>query len=596
MEIKDNENQMPELAERQDKTVYEDSITVEESNTEPVSENLTLISETEETVELDTELFEVEESFPEATTPFEENMTDEEKARELEINEQTEHYKPTDTGQDTDMSGFKKVEEQEDFDEEEIFCRMATDENIFNSRGLSHAPRMEETCKDRYNQMGCCAQMHSYQWTDSFAQMSATSDFPIVQVRFKNTHKDFYRIPEGEKPEDFQTGDIVTVESTNGHDTGIICLKGELVRLQLKKKGMSPDSPAIKKIYRKARQNDIDKWTETIQAEKEMQRRARIIAAQLGLSMKINNVEIQGDYTKAIFYYTADDRVDFRQLIKIYAEEFKVRIEMRQIGARQESGILGGIGSCGRELCCVTFLHNFTSVGTHAARVQQVSLNPQKLAGQCSKLKCCLNFEYEVYMDAIKSMPDQKVILKTEKGDARCIKTDPLKRTLTYAYEEIPGSYVEISADKVLEIMEKNRNGELVGNLNDFSKPTSAPVEPQASFQQVVGQDDLTRFDKPKKKNKNKNKNGKTERQEKQTGKVDQPQEKRDSKPEKPESPSKPNGKVQRNEPKNEIREGKTNHENKEGKEPDPKKNKNRRQQKPLQKPILKNATNETHQ
>ncbi len=390
------------------------------------------------------------------------------------------------------------IPDVEDFDEDEIFCRMATDENIFNSRGLSHAPKMEERSRERYIQMGRCAQMHSHEWTNLFPGMSIESDFPIVQVRFKNTHKDFFRIPENEKPQNFQTGDIVTVESANGHDTGVICLRGELVRLQLKKKGVDPDSPAIRKIYRKARQNDIDKWIETIQAEKEMQRRARIIAAQLGLSMKINNVEIQGDFTKAIFYYTADDRVDFRQLIKLYAEEFKLRIEMRQIGARQESGILGGIGSCGRELCCVSFLHNFTSVGTHTARIQQVSLNPQKLAGQCSKLKCCLNFEYDVYVDALKSMPDAKTQLKTEKGDAHCVKMDPLKRTMTFAYNDSPGSFIELTVDKVLEIINKNSSGEVVNSLQDFARNKNQNIEQTPEFQQVVGQDDLTRFDKPK--------------------------------------------------------------------------------------------------
>ncbi|MDE5761941.1 MAG: hypothetical protein K2H68_00295, partial [Bacteroidales bacterium] len=287
---------------------------------------------------------------------------------------------------------------------------MNTCENIYNSRGLAKAPREEESGRDRYVQMCRCAQMHSYEWTDLFPNLSAGSDFPIVQVRFKNTHKDFFRLPENEEGKSFATGDVVVVEAANGHDTGVISLRGELVRLQLKKKGIS-DISALRKIVRKARPNDLDKWVETIQAEKEMQRRARVIAAQLGLSMKINNVEIQGDFTKAIFYYTAEDRVDFRQLIKLYAEEFKVRVEMRQIGARQESGTLGGIGSCGRELCCVTFLNNFSSVSTHAARLQQVSLNPQKLAGQCSKLKCCLNYEYDVYRAAMKTMPDASVIL-----------------------------------------------------------------------------------------------------------------------------------------------------------------------------------------
>lgn len=416
-------------------------------------------------------------------------------------------------------TSYRDLKEERDFvrpesnevaeeDRNEIFTRMTADENIYNSRGLAHAPRMDDSNRDRYLQMGCCAQMHSCQWTDSFADLDSGSRFPIVQVRFKNTHKDFFRLPEGEEAENFHTGDIVVVESTNGHDTGLICLQGELVRLQLKRRNLSPDSPEIRKIYRKARQNDVDKWTETIQAEKEMQRRARVIAAQLGLSMKINNVEIQGDFTKAIFYYTADDRVDFRQLIKLYAEEFKLRIEMRQIGARQESGILGGIGACGRELCCVTFLHNFSSVGTHAARVQQVSLNPQKLAGQCSKLKCCLNYEYEVYADAMKSMPDSKAILKTEKGEARCIKIDPLHQKLTYTYTDVPGSYIELTAEQVFDILERNQNGQTVAELESLNKELHKPAEPQPEFRQVVGQDDLTRFDRPKE-NKPRNKSEK---------------------------------------------------------------------------------------
>lgn len=412
-----------------------------------------------------------------------------------------------DQKEERDFAAPMENESNEEEVQSEVFARLTTNENIYNSRGLAHAPKLDESDKDRYLQMGCCAQMHSCQWTNAFPELSAQSDFPIVQVRFKNTHKDFFRLPENEDPKSFHTGDIVVVESTNGHDTGLICLQGELVRPLLKKRNLSPDSPEIRKIYRKARQNDVDKWTETIQAEKEMQRRARVIAAQLGLSMKINNVEIQGDHTKAIFYYTADDRVDFRQLIKLYAEEFRLRIEMRQIGARQESGILGGIGACGRELCCVTFLHNFSSVGTHAARIQQVSLNPQKLAGQCSKLKCCLNYEYEVYADALKSMPDQRVSLQTEKGEARCIKIDPLRRRLTYSYVEIPGSYAELTADQVFDIMERNKNGEVAGDLLELSKESKRPVQPKPEFRQVVGQDDLTRFDKPKD-NKPRNKGG----------------------------------------------------------------------------------------
>ncbi|MDE6112816.1 MAG: hypothetical protein K2G46_05345, partial [Bacteroidales bacterium] len=278
------------------------------------------------------------------------------------------------------------------------------------------------------------------------------------------------------------------------------CLRGELARMQAKNKGIDPLSPQIKKVYRKARPNDIDKWLETIRIEKETQRRARVIAAELGLDMKINNVEYQGDFTKAIFYYTADDRVDFRQLIKLYAEEFKVRIEMKQIGARQEAGNIGGIGSCGRELCCVTFLHNFTSVSTHAARVQQVSLNPQKLAGQCSKLKCCLNYEYDTYIDLQKSMPDARTPIVTEKGKAKCIKTDILNHKMTYVYEDEPNRYINVDAEEAARLIEANRRGETPADLT--ASRTEAEIVPEeTAFSNVVGQDDLTRFDKPNKGN-----------------------------------------------------------------------------------------------
>ncbi|MDE6308217.1 MAG: hypothetical protein K2L79_05370, partial [Bacteroidales bacterium] len=312
--------------------------------------------------------------------------------------------------------------------------------------------------------MSCCAQMHAYNWTDTFGNLPSPDPFDLVEVRFKNTHKDFFRLP-GDTTETYECGDIVAVEGNSGHDIGIICLRGELARMQAKNKGIDPLSPQIKKVYRKARPNDIEKWLETIRIEKETQRRARVIAAELGLDMKINNVEYQGDFTKAIFYYTADDRVDFRQLIKLYAEEFKVRIEMKQIGARQEAGNIGGIGSCGRELCCVTFLHNFTSVSTHAARVQQVSLNPQKLAGQCSKLKCCLNYEYDTYIDLQKSMPDARTPIVTEKGKAKCIKTDILNHKMTYVYEDEPNRYINVDAEEAARLIEANRRGETPADL-----------------------------------------------------------------------------------------------------------------------------------
>lgn len=396
----------------------------------------------------------------------------------------------------TETENFRPETETEAA-EPEVFLRKTVEENIYNSRGCAHAPSLQDTPCDRSRQMSCCAQMHAYNWTDTFGDLPSPDPFDLVEVRFKNTHKDFFRLPT-DTNETFECGDIVAVEGNSGHDIGIICLRGELARMQAKNKGIDPLSPQIKKVYRKARPNDIDKWLETIRIEKETQRRARVIAAELGLDMKINNVEYQGDFTKAIFYYTADDRVDFRQLIKLYAEEFKVRIEMKQIGARQEAGNIGGIGSCGRELCCVTFLHNFTSVSTHAARVQQVSLNPQKLAGQCSKLKCCLNYEYDTYIDLQKSMPDARTPIMTEKGKAKCIKTDILNHKMTYVYEDEPNRYINVDAEEAARLIEANRRGETPADLRN-SQVEKEIVQEEVQFSNVVGQDDLTRFDKPNK-------------------------------------------------------------------------------------------------
>jgi cell fate regulator YaaT (PSP1 superfamily) len=251
-----------------------------------------------------------------------------------------------------------------------------------------------------------------------------------VEVRFKNSRKDYFKMP----PEmELSVGDTVAVEASPGHDIGIVSMVGEMARFQLRKKNSKPTSDDYKKIYRKARLTDIEKWISAVEAENSVMFRSRAIADQLGLSMKINDVELQGDYTKAIFYYTADDRVDFRELIKLMAEEFKLRIEMRQIGARQEASRLGGIGSCGRELCCATWMSDFKSVTTNAARVQQLSLNPQKLAGQCGKLKCCLNYEYDTYVDAQKGFPSTEIKLRTKRGDAFHQKTDIIQGIMWYS-------------------------------------------------------------------------------------------------------------------------------------------------------------------
>jgi cell fate regulator YaaT (PSP1 superfamily) len=284
----------------------------------------------------------------------------------------------------------------------------------------------------------------------------------------------------------------VAVESSPGHDIGIITLTGPLVLHQLKKYNISPGSDEIKKVYRKARQTDIDKWKEAISAEHSTMIRSRKLAASLRLDMKIGDVEYQGDKTKAIFYYIADERVDFRQLIRDLAEAFRVRIEMKQIGARQEAGRIGGIGSCGRELCCSTWITNFVSVTTTSAKYQEVSLNPQKLAGQCGKLKCCLNYEVSSYVDAQKDFPSREVVLKTKQGDAFHQKTDIYRRLYWYSFDTGPAaSLIPVPVERVADIIEMNRKNEIPETLLTISQ---APKPPAREFQDVIGQDSITRF------------------------------------------------------------------------------------------------------
>ncbi|HNW74215.1 MAG TPA: regulatory iron-sulfur-containing complex subunit RicT, partial [Bacteroidales bacterium] len=302
------------------------------------------------------------------------------------------------------------------------------------------------------------------------------------------SRKDYFRIPADLE---LVVGDIVAVEASPGHDIGIVSMVGEMVRLQLRKKNLVSAPDEIKKIYRKARLTDIEKWISAVEQESATMYRSREIADKLGLQMKINDVEIQGDNTKAIFYYTAEDRVDFRELIKLMAEEFKTRIEMRQIGARQEASRLGGIGSCGRELCCATWMCDFRSVTTNAARVQQLSLNPQKLAGQCGKLKCCLNYEYDTYVDAMKGMPNTDIRLKTKRGEATHQKTDIFQKLLWYSYVNDPGNMMAIPVDNVFAVMEENKKGNLPERLEDFSQVT----ENKSDLEGPTGEDDLTRFD-----------------------------------------------------------------------------------------------------
>jgi cell fate regulator YaaT (PSP1 superfamily) len=351
---------------------------------------------------------------------------------------------------------------------------------------------------------GGCNKLNVFDWLSGIEAPKKTD---MVEVRFKNTRKEFYINSEGLA---LNPGDVIAVEASGKHDIGVVSMKGELVKVQMSKKRIDTPSAEIKKIYRIADQKDIDVWQEAQELEKTTMTQARVFAAQLKLNMKISDVEYQGDKSKATFYYTAEERVDFRELIRKMADKFKVKIEMRQIGARQEAGRLGGIGSCGRELCCSTWLTDFRSVSTNAARYQQLSLNPQKLAGQCGKLKCCLNFELDTYVDALKEFPKGNLNLKTKKGVARHQKTDIFMKTMWFTSADDPSNFVALHIDAVKEIIAMNKEGNLPEGLKSFQQ--TVEVEELPDFENVVGQDSLNRFDnKAKKKNKgnrnNKNKN-----------------------------------------------------------------------------------------
>ncbi|WP_339835324.1 regulatory iron-sulfur-containing complex subunit RicT [uncultured Maribacter sp.] len=350
-----------------------------------------------------------------------------------------------------------------------------------------------------------CNKLTVFDWLSNMSLPNGERPFDFVEVRFKNSRKEFFQNTENLS---LSIGDIVATQAQSGHDIGMVTLTGELVRVQMKRKKVAYDTPDSPKVYRKASQKDIDIWQKCRDREEEIKKRAREIAIILKLQMKISDVEFQGDGSKATFYYTADERVDFRQLIKDMAKAFGIRIEMRQIGYRQEAQRLGGIGSCGRELCCSTWLSDFRSVSTSAARYQQLSLNPQKLAGQCGKLKCCLNYELDVYLDALKDFPGPDTKLLTDKGLAFCQKTDIFKEMLWFSYKEDPGSWHVLSKDQVNVILEKNKKKEKVASLEMYA--IEIEVEEKVVFENVVGQDSLTRFDRPKgggTKNKNKNRN-----------------------------------------------------------------------------------------
>lgn len=355
-----------------------------------------------------------------------------------------------------------------------------------------------------------CNKLTVFDWLSNMQLPDGQQSFNYVEVRFKNSRKEYYKNAENLQ---LKIGDIVATQSETGHDIGMVTLTGELVRVQLKKRKIKYDVDDFPKIYRIASQKDVDKWREAREKEEPMKVRARQIAIRLDLQMKISDIEFQGDASKATFYYTADQRVDFRQLIREYATEFKTRIEMRQIGLRQEAARLGGIGSCGRELCCSTWLTDFRSVTTSAARYQNLSLNPQKLAGQCGKLKCCLNYELDSYLDALKDFPKQNQKLYTEKGTAVCQKIDIFKGLMWYCYEGEWMNWHTLTTSQVHEIVAKNKAKEKVASIEEYA--SEHIIEEKVEFENVVGQDSLTRFDQPatkrkkRKKRRNNNRSGK---------------------------------------------------------------------------------------
>lgn len=355
-----------------------------------------------------------------------------------------------------------------------------------------------KTCGNRGSCMGCARKepRGKLEATDWLADLGQSGPTGPVQVIFKNTRSGFYSNPDAIP---LKIGDIVAVEASPGHDIGRIEMVGPLVALQMKKAGLkNPDE--LKRVFRIARPTDIDKFQEARSREHSTMIRARAIAEELGLAMKIGDVEYQGDGGKAIFYYIADERVDFRKLIRVLADVFKVRIEMKQIGARQEAGRIGGIGPCGRPLCCSSWMGRFVSVGTGSARMQDLSMNPQKLAGQCAKLKCCLNFEIDAYAEAQKQLPAKDVILETKDGSFYFFKPDILARTVTYSTDKnVPANLVTISAARAFEIIALNKQGIKVDSL-DVNEDEEARTE----YGDIIGQDSVTRFDKSKSKKRKK--------------------------------------------------------------------------------------------
>ena len=340
-----------------------------------------------------------------------------------------------------------------------------------------------------------CNKFTVFDWLSNMTLPSGQLEFLYSEVRFKNGRKEYLL---NKNSLSLSVGDIVASQADSGYDIGMVTLTGELVKVQMDKKKIDYSEQNSKVTYRKATQKEIDKWSDLRDKEEAIKVKARKFAIDLRLKMKISDIEYQGDGSKVTFYYTAEERVDFRELIKIYAREFRTKIEMKQVGLRQEAARLGGIGSCGRELCCSTWLSDFRSVSTSAARYQQLSLNPQKLAGQCGKLKCCLNYELGSYMDALRNFPKKEIKLKTEKGTAVCQKTDIFKKELWYAYEGQWNNWFLLTVEQANSIIKVNRLNKLVSSIEEYTSENNIAVENK--FENVVGQDSLTRFDKPRKK------------------------------------------------------------------------------------------------
>jgi len=392
---------------------------------------------------------------------------------------------------------------------------------------------------------GGCQKMEVYDWLSNLDMPSNYTPFQVIEVKFKGARKEFYLNTDNIY---LEIGELIAVEgSTGGYDIGHVSLTGELVRMQMKRR-KTPLDQVTRKIYRKATEADVEKWKLAKDLEWETMHKARTLALDLRLSMKISDVDYQGDKTKATFFYTAEGRVDFRELIKKMAETFRIRIEMRQIGMRQEAGRLGGIGSCGRELCCSTWLTNFKTVSTAAARYQNLSLNTLKLAGQCGKLKCCLNYELDTYLDALKDIPDRIENLQTEIGVARHQKTDIFKKLMWFSYPN-QEDWIPLKVDRVKEIMAMNKKGQKPSNLKDeaVELETTVIIEKTHDYENVVGQDSLTRLDdKPRNKNnrnnnnnsRNKNVNPNRSERPERVARPAQPAQKASQSPQKPAQPN----------------------------------------------------------